>query len=89
MIMGNHVKRCYFQVLGSTLILTWIPNTALKKNPRSIENSPMHARPSPRRSPRQEYAGRSTPTSCSTDDGGGDSDRYGTNSARQLEVATL
>ena len=35
----------------------------------------MHARPSPRRSPRQEYAGRSTPTSSSTDDGAGDADR--------------
>ncbi|XP_054724243.1 TBC1 domain family member 16-like [Uloborus diversus] len=26
------------EVLGSTLILTWIPNTTLKRNPRSLEN---------------------------------------------------
>lgn len=48
------------QVLGSTLILTWIPNSTLRKNPRSIENSPRHPgvplRVSPRRSPRQEFA---------------------------------
>ena len=35
----------------------------------------MHARPSPRRSPRQEYAGRSTSTPSSTDDGAGDANR--------------
>ena len=48
------------QVLGQTLILTWIPNTTLKKNPRSIENSPARSgaplKISPRRSPRQEFA---------------------------------
>lgn len=43
-------------MLGSTLILTWIPNSTLKKNPRSIENSPAQTRVTPRRSPRQEYA---------------------------------
>lgn len=42
-------------MLGSTLILTWIPNSTLKKNPRSIENSPAQTRVTPRRSPRQEY----------------------------------
>lgn len=42
--------------MGSTLILTWIPNSTLKKNPRSIENSPAQTRVTPRRSPRQEYA---------------------------------
>ncbi|ELU09246.1 hypothetical protein CAPTEDRAFT_175014 [Capitella teleta] len=44
------------KVLNSTLILTWIPNSTLKKNPRSIENSPGRAKISPRRSPRQEFA---------------------------------
>ena len=47
------------QVNGPTLILTWIPNSTLKKNPRSIESSPnrSHATtPSPRRTPRQEFA---------------------------------
>ena len=53
----------FFQVLGSTLILTWIPNTTLKQNPRSIENSP--SRISPCRSPKQDYA--HTPTSPSND----------------------
>jgi len=42
-------------LLGSTLILTWIPNSTLKKNPRSIENSPALTKVTPRRSPRQEY----------------------------------
>ena len=52
------------QVLGSTLILTWIPNSTLKKNPRSIENSPAaQTRVTPRRSPRQEYAHVDYPTS--------------------------
>ncbi len=41
-------------------MLTWIPNTTLKKNPRSIENSPARSgaplKISPRRSPRQEFA---------------------------------
>ena len=40
------------------MILSWIPNSTLKHNPRSIENSP--ARISPRRSPKQEFA--CTPT---------------------------
>ena len=44
------------EVLGHTLILTWIPNASLKHNPRSLENSPMHPVMSPRRSPRQEFA---------------------------------
>ena len=46
-------------MLGSTLILTWIPNSTLKRNPRSLESSPArgHApRIGARRSPRQEYA---------------------------------
>ena len=46
----------YSQVLGTTLILTWIPNNHLKKNPRSIENSPAHPKISPRRSPRPEFS---------------------------------
>jgi len=50
-------------VLGSTLILTWIPNSTLKKNPRSIENSPAQTRVTPRRSPRQEYAHTASLTS--------------------------
>ena len=52
------------QVLGSTLILTWIPNSTLQKNPRSIENSPAQMRVTPRRSPRQEYAHVDCPTSA-------------------------
>ena len=51
-------------MLGSTLILTWIPNSTLKKNPRSIENSPAQVRVTPRRSPRQEYAHIDRPTSA-------------------------
>ncbi|RUS89710.1 hypothetical protein EGW08_002528 [Elysia chlorotica] len=44
-----------------TLVLTWIPNTTLKKNPHSIEGSPNLSRSntpkvSPRRIPRQEFA---------------------------------
>ncbi|GFO16024.1 TBC1 domain family member 16, partial [Plakobranchus ocellatus] len=44
-----------------TLVLTWIPNTTLKKNPHSIEGSPNISRSntpkvSPRRIPRQEFA---------------------------------
>lgn len=57
----------YFEVLGSTLILTWIPNSTLKKNPRSIENSPAQTRIT-RRSPRQEYSRVSLGTGCSTDE---------------------
>ncbi|CAD5123574.1 DgyrCDS11909 [Dimorphilus gyrociliatus] len=48
------------QVLGTTLILTWIPNSNLENNPRTVENSPAHSgknnRISPRRSPRQDFA---------------------------------
>ncbi|XP_035210188.1 TBC1 domain family member 16-like isoform X2 [Stegodyphus dumicola] len=33
------------EVLGSTLILTWIPNTTLKKNPRSLENKTPESSP--------------------------------------------
>lgn len=51
-------------MLGSTLILTWIPNSTLKKNPRSIEHSPAQTRVTPRRSPRQEYAHIEYPTSA-------------------------
>jgi len=51
-------------VLGSTLILTWIPNSTLKRNPRSIENSPAQTRITPRRSPRQEYTHIDCPTSA-------------------------
>lgn len=44
-----------------TLVLTWIPNSSLKKNPRSIQNSPNTSvattpTPSPRRTPRQEFS---------------------------------
>ncbi|BFZ02976.1 hypothetical protein BsWGS_06017 [Bradybaena similaris] len=44
-----------------TLILTWIPNATLKKNPHSIESSPIKSRSStpkisPRRNPKQEFA---------------------------------
>jgi len=46
------------------LILTWIPNSTLKKNPRSIENSPAQNRVTPRRSPRQEYAHVDYPSSA-------------------------
>lgn len=50
----------FFQVLGTTLILTWIPNSNLENNPRTVENSPAHSgknnRISPRRSPRQDFA---------------------------------
>ncbi|KAK3598747.1 hypothetical protein CHS0354_028799 [Potamilus streckersoni] len=46
---------------GPTLILTWIPNSTLKKNPKSIENSPNRSRgvtprSSPHRTPKQDYA---------------------------------
>ncbi|XP_074648620.1 TBC1 domain family member 16-like [Tubulanus polymorphus] len=53
------------ELLGSTLILTWIPNSTLKRNPLSIENSPMNSplgmtlavtpKPSPRPSPRRRH----------------------------------
>ncbi|CAL1527055.1 unnamed protein product [Lymnaea stagnalis] len=44
-----------------TLILTWIPNTTLKKNPHSIESSPIKSgsctpKVSPRRNPKQDFA---------------------------------
>ena len=44
-----------------TLILTWIPNATLQKNPKSIENSPSRSqgttpKASPRRTPRQEFS---------------------------------
>ncbi|XP_059157121.1 TBC1 domain family member 16-like isoform X2 [Physella acuta] len=42
-----------------TLLLTWIPNTTLKKNPQSIESSPIKSgtpKASPRRNPKQEFA---------------------------------
>lgn len=44
-----------------TLVLTWIPNTTLKKNPQSIESSPIKShsstpKVSPRRNPKQEFA---------------------------------
>ncbi|KAK0053142.1 TBC1 domain family member 16 [Biomphalaria pfeifferi] len=44
-----------------TLVLTWIPNTTLKKNPYSIESSPIRSgsctpKVSPRRNPKQEFA---------------------------------
>lgn len=56
---------------GPTLILTWIPNSSLKKNPRSIENSPNKTdealvKPSPRRQPRQEFTKVSTPSPVSS-----------------------
>ncbi|XP_021367695.1 uncharacterized protein LOC110459663, partial [Mizuhopecten yessoensis] len=52
---------------GPTLILTWIPNSSLKKNPRSIENSPNRAdvstpKVSPRRPPRPDFARSDQPT---------------------------
>ncbi|KAH9504063.1 hypothetical protein Btru_067655 [Bulinus truncatus] len=44
-----------------TLFLTWIPNATLKKNPQSIESSPIKSgnctpKISPRRNPKQEFA---------------------------------
>ena len=50
------------QVNGPSLILTWIPNSTLRKNTKSIENSPNRSqgttpKTSPlRRTPRQEFA---------------------------------
>lgn len=45
------------EIIGSTLILTWIPNSTLKKNPKTIQNSPGGSpRISPRRTPKQEFA---------------------------------
>ena len=64
----NILYTIYLQVLGSTLILTWIPNSTLQKNPRSIENSPAQARITPRRSPRQEYSKSDFRASCSAGD---------------------
>ncbi|KAH3860764.1 hypothetical protein DPMN_023684 [Dreissena polymorpha] len=65
------------QALGPTLILTWIPNSNLKKNTKSIENSPNRSnrstpKHSPRRkTPKQEFAKSdnnvATPTTCTTD----------------------
>ena len=54
-------SKLYFQSSRPTLVLTWIPNTTLKKNPHSIEGSPNLSRSntpkiSPRRNPRQEFA---------------------------------
>lgn len=49
------------------MILTWIPNSTLKKNPRSIENSPAQTRMT-RRSPRQEYSKVDLGAGCSTDE---------------------
>ena len=63
LIISNNIY--ILQVLGSTLILTWIPNSTLHRNPRSIENSPGHQKISPRRSPRQEYSKSDAPTSGS------------------------
>jgi hypothetical protein len=60
---------CSQQTLGSTLILTWIPNSTLKKNPRSIENSPAATRITPRRSPRQEYSRAEYPSSSAESPG--------------------
>ncbi|XP_052071008.1 TBC1 domain family member 16-like [Mytilus californianus] len=56
---------------GPTLILTWIPNSSLKKNPRSIENSPNKTddtaiKPSPRRQPRPEFSKVTTPSPVSS-----------------------
>ena len=44
-----------------TLILTWIPNATLKKNPQSIDSSPAKSRTStprisPRRTPKQDFS---------------------------------
>lgn len=49
---------------GPTLILTWIPNSSLKKNPKSIEspNRSYATTPSPKRTPRQEYARKKVTT---------------------------
>lgn len=49
------------QLSKPTLILTWIPNTTLKKNPHSIDSSPIKSHSStpkisPRRNPKQEFA---------------------------------
>lgn len=58
------------------MILTWIPNSTLRKNTRSIENSPNRShgttpKSSPRRTPRQEFSKPDnsvvTPTTCMTD----------------------
>ena len=66
----------FFQTLGPTLVLTWIPNSTLRKNTKSIENSPNRShgttpKSSPRRTPRQEFAKTdnylSSPTTCMTD----------------------
>lgn len=51
----------FLQSCRPTLILTWIPNATLKKNPHSIESSPIKSRSStpkisPRRNPKQEFA---------------------------------
>ncbi|KAL8618789.1 hypothetical protein ACOMHN_000217 [Nucella lapillus] len=51
-----------------TLILTWIPNLTLQKNPHSIENSPNKShgttpKASPRRTPRQEFSKTDAPPS--------------------------
>ena len=43
-------------MLGSTLILHWIPNSSLKRNPRSVENSPVPNSLNHRRQAREEYA---------------------------------
>ncbi|KAL5019137.1 hypothetical protein ScPMuIL_004859 [Solemya velum] len=56
------------EINGPTLILTWVPNSTLKKNPRSIENSPNRSyvatpRTSPRR--RQEFAKSDNPNTPS------------------------
>ncbi|XP_064620976.1 TBC1 domain family member 16-like [Lineus longissimus] len=63
------------EVLGSTLILNWIPNNTLKKNPNiSLENSPsgslassrtVSPRRSPRQTPREEFTHEEI--SCSVD----------------------
>lgn len=44
------------QILGFTLILHWIPNASLKKNPRSLENSPSPNIASHRRQAREEFS---------------------------------
>lgn len=62
--------------MGPSLVLTWIPNSTLRKNTKSIENSPNRShrstpKASPRRTPRQEFAKPdncvTTPTTCMTD----------------------
>ncbi|XP_041364865.1 TBC1 domain family member 16-like isoform X2 [Gigantopelta aegis] len=60
-------ETCKVFAAGPTLVLTWIPNLSLKKNPRSIENSPNCSkgntpRPSPKRTPKQEYSKSNEPT---------------------------